>query len=174
MNGAADRISRRQLRALQTLFGLYARRTIDADADLRRARLEWASASLGRTVASFTELLGDEAARLISTLKQSLGQESTRARRRPLGREAARAAGTHGRKNRRVDVEMLATREEIAVVDEMRQRVGMTPEDFETWLKSRSSPIRGRAVPQLRTVSDCNRVCWALKAILKRQQNAAA
>jgi hypothetical protein len=173
MNAAADRISRNQLRALQTLFSLYARRTIDAGADLRRARLEWASDSLGRTVASFTELRGEEAARLIGTLKQSLGQESKRARRR-LGRDAALAAGTHGRKNRRVDVEMLATREEIAVVDEMRQRLGMTPEDFETWLKSSSSPLRGRTVPQLRTVADCNRVRWTLKAMLKRRAEAAA
>ncbi len=174
MSAAEDRISRRQLRALQTLFGLYARRSIEAAADARTVRLEWASKSLGRAIASFSELRGGEAAQLISTLKQSLGQESRRAPRRRPGREAALAAGTHGRKNRRVDVEMMATRKDIEAVDEMRQRLGMTQEDFESWLKSSSSPIGGRAVPALRTVADCNRVRWALKAMLKRRGEAAA
>jgi hypothetical protein len=174
MNAVENGISPAQLKALQSLFALYARSSLDVGADVRSARLEWASKFLGHRITSFSELRGEEAARLIGTLKQSLGQESKRARRRPLSREAARAAGTHGRKNCRVNVHMMATREDLQTVDEMRERVGMTPENFETWLRSRTSPIRGRTTTRLRTVGDCNCVKWALKAILKRNSNAAA
>jgi hypothetical protein len=174
MSVTDNKLSPVQLRALQTLFGLYARSSLDVGADVRSARLEWASKFLGRTVASFSDLRGDEAARLIGTLKQSLGQGSKRTRKRPLSKEAAQAAGTHGRKGRRVDVEIMATRDDLERVEEVKQRLGMTQENFEYWLRSRSSPLRGRAVPQLRTVADCNRVYWALKAMLKRQRSAAA
>jgi hypothetical protein len=161
-------ISQAQLRALQTLFGLYAQKSLDVGANGRSERLAWASQTLGRTVASFSDLDGDEAARLVSFLKQALGQETKSDERKRRSREAAFAAGTHGRKNRPIRIQMMATAADIQAVDEMRQRLGMSQEAFEAWLTSRSSPIRGRSAPVLRTVADCNRVRWALKAMLKR------
>jgi hypothetical protein len=162
-------ISPRQLRTLQTLFGLYARRSLDAaDGNLRAERLAWASQNVGRTLASLNELHGDEAARLIDMLKQAVGQEVKPAWRRPRDREAALAAGTHGRRNRPVKVEMMAAPEDVEEVHQLRERVGMTREQFQTWLMSRSSPIRGRGKTELRTISDCNRVRWALKAMMRR------
>lgn len=158
-------LSPSQLRTLQTLFGMYASHSLDRG---RGERLAWASQHLGRTVNSFKELSADEAAKLIDALKQALGQEVTPPRRRPRDREAAMARGIHGRRNTVVKIEVLATREDIAEVDQLRERVGMTREGFESWLVSRSSPIRGRKVPELRTVSDCNRVRWALKSMLRR------
>jgi hypothetical protein len=168
VNLADKGISQAQLRALQTLFGLYARKSLDVSAKVRGERLAWASQTLGRAVASFSDLDGDEAARLVGILKQALGQETESDERKRRSREAAFAAGTHGRRNRPIKIEMMATAGDIEAVNEMRQRLGMSQEDFERWLTSRSSPIRGRTVPTLRTIADCNRVRWALKAMLKR------
>jgi hypothetical protein len=120
-------------------------------------------------VASFSELTGFEAAQLIDRLKTQLGQQSTSApRSRRRNRQNAMARGVHGRKGRVVNVEVLATKDDIAEVEQMRERVGMNREQFEAWLVSRSSPLRGRAKPELRTISDCNKVRWALKSMLRR------
>ena len=167
MNATDNGISREQLRALQTLFGLYARSSLDVGADVRTERLAWAAQTLGHPISSFKDLRGNEAAQLIGVLKNALGQETKPATRR-RSREAAFASGTHGRRNHPIKIEILATNADIETVNEMRQRLGMSQEDFEAWLSSRSSPIRRRTAPILRTVSDCNRVRWALKAMLKR------
>ena len=161
-------LSSSQLRTLQTLFSLYARHSLDASGDLRAERLAWASQSVGHQVSSFSELSDSEAARLIDRLKETLGQEVTPPQRRPRNREAAMARGVHGRRNAVVKIEVLATREDVSEIDHLRERVGMTREGFGSWLVSRSSPIRGRKVLELRTVSDCNRVRWALKSMLRR------
>ena len=167
-----ENITPAQLRTLQTLFGMYASSSLDAsDGDLRSQRMEWASQNVGRRVNSFKELRADEAARLIDTLKVSLGQEVKHiprpAWRRPRSREAAMAAGTHGRRNRPMKTEIMATREDVDEIDQLRERVGMTRANFETWLASRSSPI-GQRGAVLRTISDCNRVRWALMSMLRR------
>ncbi|MBZ5697899.1 MAG: hypothetical protein LAN18_05070 [Acidobacteriia bacterium] len=165
----AETISPSQMRALQTLFSAYARRFLDVSGgDLRAERLSWASQNVGRAVTSFKELHGGEAARLIEMLKLALGQEVKPAWRRPRDRHAALAFGTHGRKNRPVKIEMIATPGDIEEVQQLRKYVGMTEEDFENWLRSRSSPVGQRPDPRLRTMSDCNRVRWALKAMLRR------
>jgi hypothetical protein len=165
----AETISPSQLRALQTLFSAYARRSLDVSGgDLRAERLSWASQNVGRALASFKELRSNEAARLIEILKVALGQEVKPAWRHPRDRHAALAFGTHGRKNRTVKVEMIATPADIEEIQQLRQYTGMTEEDFKSWLKSRSSPIGQRPEPVLRTLSDCNRVRWALKAMLRR------
>jgi hypothetical protein len=165
----AEHISAAQLRALQSLWSAYARHSLDAGdgADPRVRRLAWASALVGRELTSFSELHGDEAARLIDLLKRAVGQEP-KTWRRPRDRESARAAGRHGRKGVLVEVPMLAGSEDVKRVHELRECVGMTPEGFEAWLRSRSSPLGRFGDATLRTVGDCNRVFWALKSILRR------
>lgn len=167
MNGKP--ISAAQLRALQSLWAAHARHSVDASdgGDPRAARLAWASALVGRELASFRELHADEAIRLIDLLKQALGQPN-RTWRRPRDREAARAAGRHGRKGIMAEVPMLAAPEDIARVHDIRERVGMSLEGFEAWLRSRSSPLGRFGDLRLRTVADCNKVLWALKALLRR------
>ena len=168
MSAPAGRISAPQLRALQTLFGMYARHSLDTQGvDVRSERLAWASEKVARHIASFTELSADEAQRLIDDLKQALGQQIKRAPRRLRDRVAARAAGTHGRRNFKADVEIMASGEDVEAVDRLRERLGMSREDFQTWLASRKSPL-GRRGTGLRTVGDCNRVRWALKSMLRR------
>jgi hypothetical protein len=166
------RLWSQQLRALHSLFSLFASECADMPKeDLRAVRLAWASENIGRHISSFVELTVGEAVQLIDLLKKALGQEvkqvSRPAWRRPRDRQAALAAGTHGRRNRPVKMEIMATREDIEEVDQLRERVGMTRENFETWLASRSSPL-GRRGAVLRTISDCNRVRWALKSMLRR------
>jgi hypothetical protein len=164
-----DSIYPSQLRALQTLFGTYARRSFDlSDGDLRAERLSWASQNVGRALTSFKELCADEATQLIEMLKLALGQETKPTWRRPRNRRAALAFATHGRKNRSVKVEMIATPADIEEIQGLRKHVGITEEGFEIWLRSRSSPISQRPEPRLRTLADCNRVRWALKAMLRR------
>ena len=158
-------ISPRQLSALQSLFAVYARHEMIAG-DIRTSRLAWASELLKREVTSFSCLSHYEAAGLISRLKQTLGQSDKRPSRKELDRQAARARGTHGRRGKVVNIEMIAAPEDIAQIHEMRARLGMSAANFQNWLASPSSPMRGRQ--ELRTISDCNRVRWALKAMLKR------
>jgi hypothetical protein len=167
---AAGTISPIQLRALQTLFGLYARHSLEAaGADPRAARLAWASQNLGRVIASFTELCAAEAAKLIGALKRALGQEDKPPMPRARSRAIARALGTHGRKNQFIETQILAGPAEIAAVERLRERLGMGREDFESWLRSRSSPLGQRGGTGLRTMADCNRVRWALKAMLRKR-----
>jgi hypothetical protein len=154
-----------QLQALQTLFGLYARHCLVESN--RSKRLEWASQAIGRPLASFNDLRRDEAARLIDSLKEALGQPS-KAWRRPRDPESARAAGRHGRKGVLVEVPMLAAPEDIERVHALRESCGMSLEGFEEWLRSRSSPLGRFGDATLRTVADCNKVLWALKALLRR------
>lgn len=168
MSEAAQRVSGRQLRTLQTLFGLYARHSLGAAGnDLRAERLAWASQHLGRPVSSFRELLAGEAARLIDSLKRALGQKVHDPWRRPRNRETARAAGRQGRRKSPAEVAVIASPDDLARVDALRRQVGMTPEDLEVWLRSRTSPI-GQSGRPIRSLADANRVCWALKAMLRR------
>lgn len=153
-----------QLRALQSL----AARCFSNDGDPRAARLAWVSQQLGRPVASFKELRADEGARLIETLKTRLGQPLTPRRRRPHTRDAAMAAGTHGRKNITVTVPILAGPDDLARVDRMRAAIGMSVEGFEGWLRSRSSPIGPRSEARIYTVAEANRIYWALKSMARR------
>ena len=159
-------ISAAQLRALQTL----AARVFSelSGEEQRAARLAWASQQVGRSVTSFRELTGAEATRLLESLKVSLGQPLAPRRRRPRTREAAMAAGRHGRKNVTVTVPILAGPDDLARVDRMRCAVGMTLEGFEGWLRSRSSPIGPRGEARIYTVAEANKIYWALKAMARR------
>ncbi|GEM_PF-812353 len=169
----APSLSPGHLRALHTLCGIYAAQSLDfASADERHARLEWASGIVGHRVASFRDLTDLEAGTLIDTLKRALGQQvnaSVRsARRHRLDNELAQAAGTHGRRARRDNKEIMAGADDVAAIDALRARLGWSLAAFDAWLSSPRSPLAGRSDHTLRTWSDCNRVRWALKAMLKR------
>lgn len=158
-------ISKAQLRALQSLCG----RVFGGEADPRQARLDWASAQLGRAVASFRDLTFTDAVTLIGELKRSFGQADNPQRRRP-SREVAHALGTHGRRGHVVDIAVMASPTDLAVIDDLRDQFGWTPEQFESWLRSPSSPLRGRAHATIRTLADANKVRWGLQALLRRRR----
>jgi hypothetical protein len=168
---ATETITPAQLRTLQTLFGKYVSSSLDASTgDPRAARLEWASQNIARPIGSFKELRADEAARLIDALKVSLGQEikhiPRRAWRRPRSREAAEAAGRHGRRNHVVEIAMLAGPEDFDKIDDLREAAGMSREQLDLFLRGPKSPTRGGAI---RTLADANKLIWALKGMARRR-----
>lgn len=155
-----------QVRALQSLWSRYA----DA-ADLdksRETRLQWAAQQLGHEVASFSELTGRESGLLIDELKGALGQP---VRRRRMDREAAEHFALDGRKGYSARVEMLATAEDLAEIERLRERAGLTAEEFEHWLRGRSSPVGGG---RILTKAHANRCRWALKSMARRAVGRAS
>jgi hypothetical protein len=159
----STRLWPQQRECLQTLYSLYRSEST------REERLVWAAQQLGRRdLASFNDLSSGEAAQLIATLKQALGQPTRR--RRPRSREVCQALGTHGRRGHVVEIAMMASPTDLAVIDDLRDQLGWTPEQFEGWLRSRSSPIHARGDLTLRTLADVNRVRWGLLALLRRQR----
>lgn len=159
-------ISPQQIRALQSLWSRYAQ-AADLDA-ARETRLAWAAAQIGREVASFTELRGEEAAQLIDTLKRALGQEVTPpVRRRRMNREQAEVFALHGRHGYQPRAEVLASEADRQEIYALAARVGMTREQCDAWLASRHSPL-GRAGGKLLTMTHIGKARWGLKAMLKR------
>lgn len=164
-------VSRDQIVALQSLCNAWHSRML-TDEDPRSARLAWASEQLGRSVSSFSDLSANEARQLIDLLKTSLGQklkQQPQPWRRVNARDRAHEAGTAGRRgNRRSDVIHMASPDDLARIDEALQRLDWTREQFETWLKSGSSPLGRREDSAIRTVAEANKVWWALKAMMVR------
>lgn len=169
----AKKANRAQIVALHTLFSAWHSHTIEATADVREARLSWASESLGYQVSTFSALTADEARRLIDILKQLCGQpvrEQPQPWRRVPARDRAHEAGTAGRKGVRSAVIHLASPDDFARIDDALQRLGWSQDRFEAWLQSSSSPLHdhGEGKPAIRTVAEANRVFWALKAMMIR------
>ena len=159
-----------QIVALQSLYSKWQAHTIEDLADPRAARMEWASENIGHAVSSFKELTSDEARRLIDVLKESMGQALTRQPRpwrRVSERTRAHEAGTAGRKGVRSSIIQLASPDDLARVNEALNRLGWTEDRFKMWLHSSSSPVRNIG-DSIRTVSEANKVWWALKAMLVR------
>ena len=164
-------INDRQLVALQTLYSQYARKSLDVVGDQRKARLWWASQNCGRKIDSFKSLTTPEVDSLIRLLKTSLGQPLDRParQRRPRHRrrDRAQAAGTEGRRGLKSATTTLVSAEDLARIDDAISRLGWTRERFDAFLKSSSSPLHGRANPEIRTLGDANAVWWGMKALLK-------
>ncbi len=153
----ARQISPGRLRALQTLYGIYAARSLDVTGgDARAERLAWASRNVGRRIASFRDLSDREAGQLVDLLKTALGQEVTPPRRRrsprPRSRQGAEACGMEGRRDSARPPSM-ATPEVVAPIEDLWRRLGWTRERFEAWLASPSSPIGQGGNPALLTLA---------------------
>jgi hypothetical protein len=158
--------SKKQITRLQTLYSLYAKGAIGEWS--REARLVWASANIGRSIASFNDLKSNEAAALTDVLQASLGQPPTRPRR---DRDRARAAGTEGRRGRRSTSVTLASAEDITAIGRYLQTLGWDQARLEAFLRSKASPTSGRTT--IRTLADSNRVRWALKRMCERAAKVA-
>lgn len=158
-------ISSTQLRRLQTLYSAALTRDLGGDGS-REARLKWASEGAGRSIDSFSNLTSAEANFLIDNLQTELGQAFEPAIFARLDRDRAQAAGTEGRNGQRPDVTTLASADDLRRVHDAVSRLAWTQEQFERWLRSSSSPLKGSTA--IRTLGDANRVWWALKNMLKR------
>jgi len=158
-------ITPRQLRRLQTLWGIFCRQLgLGRPGDTREARLAWVGGQIGRQISSCKDLSRAEAERAIDALQACLPPELVKHRR--LGRGEARALGTAGRRQGASKVARPAGPEELRHIEELLAKLGWDNRRLEAFLRSRSGPLRGRAV--IRTLADANRVRWALKALLKR------
>lgn len=173
------KISRAQLKRLQTLWSQHARHELLKNS--REERLRWANEHLyhieGKTrgLTSFAELTQREGSDLINLLQGQLGiaesrpAKSSRAgySRHYRNRDAAHAAGTEGRRGLRKN-STIASAEDLALIDEQLNKMSWDRARLDAFLRSPSSPIRNRSNPQLRTLGDVNRVLWALKCIAGR------
>jgi hypothetical protein len=137
------------------------------DDSARAQRLAWASGIIGREVSSFTELLPEEAATLIDTLKRSLGQKVNPPSRRRPDRDQAQAYGTAGRRDQDAKEIQLVDEPTLDLIAGLVVELGWSVERFNSFLVSHTSPVRSGAV---RTLAEANRVIWALKDMLRKRE----
>jgi hypothetical protein len=159
-------VNKKQVKAIQALWHVHARREIGIDPADRDQRLKFFSNFCQRQVPSTNDLSFDEASRLIESLKKSLGQRVAKPAR-PRDREFATALGREGRRGNRDNSSTLVDPRSLEVIREYRERLMWTEAEFNSWLVGRSSPLRGRI--SIRTVGDARQVQWAMKGILKQK-----
>jgi hypothetical protein len=164
-------VTKSQMVRLQTLYGQLAAHTLEGND--RASRLKWASEQSGRAIASFKELTSNEAKSMIDGLQGQLGvrEPAYKRPRRRLSRDAAKRAGTEGRRGN-TDYQgqpQMASAEDLAVIESYYMRLGWQRAQFDAWLASSHSPLSGRAQPVISTSKDANRVRWALKGMLKHR-----
>jgi hypothetical protein len=147
---------------LQTLYAQYARRSLDAS-PTREGRLLWATERTGRPISSFSDLSLAEATQLIDGLNCALGVTGGPKRRPRLDRRAAENAGTQGRYDQAHPESTLVSPADQARIRYVMGLLDWTEETLQRWLQSGRSPLRGRA--EIRTLSDANKVFWALKGM---------
>jgi hypothetical protein len=157
-------ITRRQLKRLQTLWGLLCRH-VGMPADNRPARLAWVGGKVGREIASFNDLTRKEAERAVDELQKHLPAEMLTRRRRPGGK-FAHELGVAGRKSYKSKVDAMPDARAWERLNSALAALGWSRERLDAFLESHSSPTRGA---QIRTLAQLNAVHWALKRILKRQ-----
>ena len=169
-----SKISRDQLRRLQTLWGQYARREMWGG-NSRERRLRWASEQARREISSFNDLTLSEASDLINLLQGELGIAETspsvrprRYRSRIKDRDQAHTAGTEGRRGSR-DKFTIASAEDLGMIDAQLNEMDWTRSRLDALLRSLSSPLGRRSNPEIRTLADINRVLWALRRIAKQK-----
>jgi hypothetical protein len=148
-----------QLRRLQVLYKQYESRSLDAGST-REDRLAWASARIGRTIASFSDLDLDEARKLIDGLQGALG---VRVPSQRMSRKQGQKAGTEGRHDQIHDETTLVGDSDIRRIRREMDRLGWDQARLDAFLASPSGPNARRT--SIRTLGDANRVYWALKRI---------
>ena len=153
-----------QLKRLQVLYGQFERHSLDCPGTARASRLQWASSTTGRAIASFKDLTLDEGRRLIDGLQTSLGAKapSKTPRRRPTRRDAEKK-GTEGRHDQIHAETTLAGPAEFNMIARDLDRLGWDQSRLGGFLRSSSGPMKRSDT--IRTLGDANRVHWALKRI---------
>jgi hypothetical protein len=167
-------ITRRQLKRLQTLWGLLCRHegiSAGRSPAMRDARLAWVSCKIGRAIASFNELTRKEAERAVDELQKHLPAELVKRKlsNRPT-RPFAHQLGTAGRKGYKSKVDALPDARAWERLNSALAALGWTRERLDAFLESHSSPTHGA---QIRTLGQLNAVHWALKRILRRMRPEA-
>jgi len=155
-------ISARQMKRLQTLWGLFCGQA-RLDAKDRAARLGWVAGAVGRQLGSFRELTAGEAKTAIDAVQKHLPPELLR-RQRP-SRRLAQAYGTAGRRGVKSGDIRMADAETWRLLDGLLGKLGWSRERLDSFLRSSKSPVRNGVI---RTLGEANRVIWVLKSLLRR------
>lgn len=154
----AQPITTAQLCKLQTLWGqrMHAAGVSDQD-EARDLRYQFiAQATSGR--AHKTKELSYADARLILQLLSGQGTL------RIADGEAAWAAGNHGRRDVDQAADVLAGEQQFAFLRVLRDELGWDQARLDAFI---AHQLGGRPI---RTMGNCNKVAWALKAILRRKR----
>ena len=161
-------ITPRQIGRLQTLYGQLARHTIGVGTG-REERLAYVSARMRRPIASFKDLSVDDAGWLVDQLQGELGVKAPAKPSKRLDREQGRRAGLDGRKDggEFATAPQMASAADLATIQSYYMRLGLTREQFDGWLRSAHSPLKHKSDPKIVTLSDANKVRWALKGRLQ-------
>jgi len=162
---AGEMITGPQLKRLQTLWGLFCRQGRGLDARDREARLGWIGGAVGRSLGSCNELTRAEAKTAIDAIEKHLPGEAVQ-HRRPSKR-LAQAYGTAGRKGNKEAEIRLIDADTWRLLDTLLGRLGWDRERLDRFLRSYKSPVPGG---QLRTLAQANKVIWALKSFLRREE----
>jgi len=160
-------ITKRQLGRLQVLYSQLAAHAIGVGSS-REERLAWVSARLRKPVTSFKDLSVDDAGWLIDQLQGELGVKAPAKPRKRLDRDQARRAGLDGRKDGSefATAPQMASAADLATIQSYYMRLGLTRDQFDGWLRSAHSPLKHKSDPKIVTLSDANKVRWALKGRL--------
>lgn len=159
-------ITGRQMKRLQTLWGLFARQA-HLDAKDREARIGWVAGAVGRQIVSFKELSSKEAETAIDAMQKHLPAELLKRGARP-SRRTAHAYGTAGRKSAHKSTEVrMADAATLQLLSNLVFALGWTRERFDAFLRSPKSPVKSGAV---RTLGEANKIIWVLKSLLRRAE----
>jgi len=155
-------ITGKQLKRLQTLWGIFCRQA-NRDAKDREARLGWVADAIGRQISSFRDLRADEANTAIDAIQKLLPQELLK-RKRP-SRRLAQAYGTAGRRGQEQKEVQLVDAPTLELLHRLLGQLGWRRERLDAFLHSSKSPVRSGVI---RTMAEANRVIWSLKRMLRR------
>ncbi len=176
----AAKISGKQMKRLQTLWGIFVKSGFaSTNPEPRAARLLWVGETIGRQIGSFKDLSAAEAKTAIDAIQKHLPAElltrssSRRALPARPGRETAQAYGTSGRSrlagaNAGGAVRM-ADAGTLQLLANLCTALGWTRERLDAFLRSSKSPVRSGRV---RTLAEANRVIWILKGMRRRAEKA--
>jgi hypothetical protein len=158
-------ITGRQMRRLQTLWGLFARQA-HLEAKDREARIGWVAGAVGRQISSFKELTAAEAKIAIDAVQKHLPPELVKA---SASRRTAHAYGTAGRRSahKSGDVRM-ADPGTLQLLANLCTALGWGRERLDAFLRSPKSPVRSGTI---RTLAEANKVIWVLKSLLRRGES---
>jgi hypothetical protein len=150
------------------LYSQLAAHEIGVQAD-RASRLDWASERLHKSVSSFKDLSGADAGFLIDSLQGELGVKVPARPRKRLDRVQARRAGLDGRKDddEFTAAPQMASAADLTTIESYYARLDWSRAQFDGWLRSPRSPLKCKSSPAIVTLSDANRVRWALKGMLQ-------
>lgn len=164
----ASRITAKQMKRLQTLWGLFCRQS-KREAKDRAARLDWAADVICRKISSFQELSADEAKTAIDAIQKYLPSEMLRVKR--PSRRTAQAYGTAGRRGHEDNEVRLVDAPTLELLNRLLGELGWTRERLDLFLRSSKSPVRSGAI---RTLAEANKVIFAFKGMLRRRKASAS